>query len=275
MRAVFWQHKRSLPKPPGRVVYTSEASGSPSIPSGFGFQQSRPSPSTGIVYLGTVALTKMSPVFFEVMDRIPARAFVYGHVGEGVEERIREMDAPYRIKLCGHTANPIAALRQAGIFFYPLQPDHYGTGENALCEAMSMGLVPVVLNNEVERLIVGDAGMICQDADSCVSAILRLMNDPSLMRNMSERAIERSRSFSPERSASMFMELWGSMMDEPLQVPQPVPLTQEEGRAKAQPRLVYPSSAVEAPAARRARVRPSMRHNPNGRNQDKDHEAAG
>lgn len=229
MRAVFWQHKRTLPKPPGRVVYTSALSGEPYINSGFGFDQPlRTRGGNNIAYLGTVNLTKMSPVFFDVMDRLHARAFVYGNVGEDVEARVREMNHPYRINLAGHTANPQGVLRGCGIFFYPLMADHYGTGENALCEAMSMGLVPVVLNNDVERGIVGDAGIICQDADSCVSAIVRLMSDPSLMRKLSERAIERSRDFSAERSAGEFMALWGSMVAEPLQVLPVVPIVDPE-----------------------------------------------
>jgi len=49
------------------------------------------------------------------------------------------MRHPERIEFCGETAEPAAALSDADIFFYPLQPDHYGTAENALIEAMSLG----------------------------------------------------------------------------------------------------------------------------------------
>ena len=256
MRAVFWQHKRSLPPPPGRVVYTSALSGEPHINSGFGFDQPiRTRGGSNIAYLGTVNLSKMSPVFFDVMDRVNARAFVYGHASEEVEARVREMNHPYRVKLAGHTTDPQGALRGCGIFFYPLIADHYGTGENALCEAMSMGLVPVVLNNEVERGIVGDAGVICQDADSCVSAIMRLMSDANLMRNMSERAIERARAFSPERSAAQFMELWGSMMAEPLQVLPIVPIVDQDARPiPAAARTTEPRAEVSKRPRRRRGV---------------------
>ena len=177
---------------------------------------------------------------------------------------MRRMSSPYRVTLAGHVDNPAAVLRRASIFFYPLQPDHYGTGENALCEAMSLGLVPVVLNNDVERLIVGDAGMICQDADSCVSAILRLLNDPSLMRNMSERAIERARAISPERSASMFMELWGSMMAEPLQVLPVVPIVDPDApeRPVQSKTLAYQPTMEARPASRRANALRSARQRP-------------
>lgn len=214
MRAVFWQHKRSLPKPPGRVVYTSELSGSPFINSGFGFETPPRANGRSVAYLGTTKPEKMSPVFFEVMDRVTARAFIYGHASQWAKERVRRMDHPYRVRLEGHTDSPQSALRRHGIFLYTLAPGHYGTGENALCEAMSLGLVPIVLNNEVERAIVPDDTFVCDDADECVSVISRLLDDPSLMRNMSDRAIERARAFSPERSAQQFMELWAGMMGE-------------------------------------------------------------
>ena len=49
------------------------------------------------------------------------------------------MRHPERISFAAQTAEPAAALSEADIFFYPLQPDHYGTAENALIEAMSLG----------------------------------------------------------------------------------------------------------------------------------------
>ena len=57
----------------------------------------------------------------------------------------------------GQTSDSSAALANADIFFYPLQRDHYGTAENALVEAMSLGLTPVVLNNPPEMAIVRDS----------------------------------------------------------------------------------------------------------------------
>ena len=57
--------------------------------------------------------------------------------------RAGAMRHPGRVHFAGHIADPASALSGADIFFYPLQADHYGTAENALVEAMSLGVVPV------------------------------------------------------------------------------------------------------------------------------------
>jgi glycosyltransferase involved in cell wall biosynthesis len=59
------------------------------------------------------------------------------------------------------------------VFGYPLQPRHYGTGEQVLLEAMASGVVPVVMDNPVERHIVNDGltGIIARDGEEYKSAI--------------------------------------------------------------------------------------------------------
>jgi len=45
---------------------------------------------------------------------------------------------------------------QYKFLLYPLQKNHFGTTENALLEAMYMGTVPIVKDNEIEREILGE-----------------------------------------------------------------------------------------------------------------------
>jgi glycosyltransferase involved in cell wall biosynthesis len=42
------------------------------------------------------------------------------------------------------------------VFGYPLRSDHYGTCEQVLGEAMAAGVVPVVMDNQAETLIIQD-----------------------------------------------------------------------------------------------------------------------
>ena len=181
MRSVFWSHISGVSQPlipPGlmeeavRFVFTTRASLDMAslallseaarsrlavINSGFGFPGAeRRAPVRGrkpaIAYLGTVDFVKMHPGFFDAIDSLTGddvRVSVWGAVDPSgpVAARARAMRHPERIVFRGETAEPAAALSEADIFFYPLQPDHYGTAENALIEAMSLGLVPVVLNN--------------------------------------------------------------------------------------------------------------------------------
>ena len=128
------------------------------------------------------------------------------------------MRHPERIKFCGETAEPAAALSEADIFFYPLQPDHYGTAENALIEAMSLGLTPVVLNNPAEMAIVrdGETGFVAQSTEECVSLLQMLLLLPELREKISRNVIRYvAETRTPAHSALDFMILWLGLLSEP------------------------------------------------------------
>jgi hypothetical protein len=108
-------------------------------------------------------------------------------------------------------------LSEAEIFFYPLQPQHYGTAENALVEAMSLGLVPVVLNNPAEAAIVqdGETGLIGETIDHCVELLQSLLTSVSLRDRLSRNAAAAmAATRTPLRSASAFVSLWQSLLEE-------------------------------------------------------------
>ncbi len=88
---------------------------------------------------------KMHPGFFEAIDRLAGddiSVAVWGRVdpsGAGGRTRAGHAASGARHIHAARPTRPAAALANADIFFYPLQPDHYGTAENALVEAMSLG----------------------------------------------------------------------------------------------------------------------------------------
>jgi glycosyltransferase involved in cell wall biosynthesis len=249
MRSVFWSHISGLFRPliqpglmqeAGRFVFTTEAS--LSIPwltvpresasrnfgvinSGFGFAHaprrvSLSSAST-IAYLGTVDFIKMHPGFFDAIDRLVGddiRVSVWGDADDAVVAGARAMRHPERVRFCGETADPAAALVEADIFFYPLQADHFGTAENALIEAMSLGLVPVVLNNPAERAIIrdGETGFVARSIGECVSALQKLLSQPELREKTSLAAMRHvAENLTPAQSALEFMILWLGLISEP------------------------------------------------------------
>jgi hypothetical protein len=123
-----------------------------------------------------------------------------------------------RIRFRGQAAEPAGALSEADIFFYPLQPDHYGTAENALVEAMSLGLVPIVLDNPAEAAIVrdGETGFVAHSIDECVPLLQRLLSSPELLKSISRNAArDIAKTRTPARAAKQFMTLWREMLDEP------------------------------------------------------------
>lgn len=249
MRSVFWSHISGLFKPviaPGllivadRFVFTTPASMAlaeglapvirgrlSAIGSGFGFADPAFAPAASpsalpVTYLGTVDFIKMHPGFFDAIDALSGDVDVavwggYDPGGE-VAAKARSMRHPDRIRFMGQTADPKAALAQARIFFYPLQPDHYGTAENALIEAMSLGLVPVVLANPAECAIVehGVTGFIATSIEDCTAILDRLQGAPAEVASIGANAARAAQArFTPEHSAHAFAELWSSLQETP------------------------------------------------------------
>jgi glycosyltransferase involved in cell wall biosynthesis len=251
MRCAFWSHISGLSAPliqpslieeAGRFAFTSEAS--LAIPlladlpettkrrlaiinSGFGLAGvSRRIPVKGkapaIAYLGTVDFVKMHPGFFDAIDHLiggDIRVSVWGAADDAVIVRARAMHNPQRVVFCGETKDPAVALADADIFFYPLQRGQYGTAENALIEAMSLGLSAVVLDNPAEATIVRDCetGFVAHSIDECVSLLQMLILLPDVREKIARNAIldvEQNRT--PAQSALEFMIFWlGLISEEP------------------------------------------------------------
>lgn len=132
------------------------------------------------------------------------------------------MRYPERVHFAGHTADPAVALAAADIFFYPLQADHYGTAENALVEAMSLGVVPVVMDNPAEIAIVrhGETGLVARSVEECVASLQVLLSSPQSLKDMSANAVRHiAETRTPERSAWEFALLWQELLDEPKTIP--------------------------------------------------------
>lgn len=245
MRSVFWSHVSGLFRPviqpgfiekAGRFAFTSPAS--LEIPavrdlankqleklavigSAFGFEGGTTGTGTPICYLGTVDFVKMHPGLFDAVDALShdVRVAIWGIVDSAgeVEAKAACMRHPERIRFMGQTADPRSALEQSRIFFYPLQPDHYGTAENALIEAMSLGLVPVVLANPAECAIVrqGQTGFVASSIGECAEILGMLLASPERVHEVGRNAREAAaRTFVPSWSARKLIDLWSSLMEE-------------------------------------------------------------
>ncbi len=148
-----------------------------------------------VAYLGTVDFSKMSPETFEVIDAVDVPEFtvsIWGAVdpaGE-VAHRAAAMRAPERVSFKGHVIDPRAILAEAGIFLYLLQPHHFGTAENALVEAMSLGWAPLVFANPAETAIVrhGETGFVEKDAAAACRRLAWMMRHPEAVARIGRQA---------------------------------------------------------------------------------------
>lgn len=72
----------------------------------------------------------------------------------GSEQDIRKAGLWDRFSFLGFVPDAVGVVRSCDAFGYLLNPEHYGTTENVLLEAMACGLPPVVLKQNAERYIV-------------------------------------------------------------------------------------------------------------------------
>lgn len=256
MRPVFWCHvsgiaapfiPRGLVEAADRFVFTSACSRlAPNLSDlpddawrrtaviNSGFCHAQPDGAepadrakSGIGYLGTVAFTKMSPAMMAVIDRLDrdeAGIDVWGEVSADspVHQAIAAMRHPDRFRLRGHSTDPQAALLNTSVFLYLLQPFHFGTAENALVEAMSLGCAPLVFDNPCETAIVrdGETGLVARSEDHAVELIGWMLDHPDEVRRLGRNAEAEVRHVkTPARSVADFKALWAAAMARPKRAP--------------------------------------------------------
>lgn len=83
-------------------------------------------------------------------------------------------------------------LKNQHLFLFPSVEKREGHS-NALNEAMAWGVVPVVSNNNFLSSIVGDNSLVVSElvVDSYVSVIMRLIQNPLLLKQKSQWVYER------------------------------------------------------------------------------------
>jgi glycosyltransferase involved in cell wall biosynthesis len=134
-------------------------------------------------YVGTVEPAKMHPDFLKlcVSANIQTQCIVAG--GPAHNELRSQADilgVGNRFNILGPVDDPMPIYKSLHAFAYPLNPAHYGTGEQVLIEAMAYGAVPVVLDNPPEKALIrhGETGLIANDAEEFAMAIRFLADNP-------------------------------------------------------------------------------------------------
>ena len=173
-------------------------------------------------YLGSLNFAKLHPCYVDFLSAVNLPDFKVRLIGDLLNREVleRQSDAVGQsgiLDFRGYTTDVAAELSAINVLAYLLNPQHYGTAENALLEAMAMGIVPVVLNNPAERNIVEHlrTGLIVSSSGEFADAIEWLAHNPvdRFRIGMQAAASVRER-FSPERMEASFRTHYEEVMSE-------------------------------------------------------------
>lgn len=256
MRLVVWSHVSGLYLPelkadflaaPDRFLFTSPCSWRhPSLASldgairarldavfssgGFDDLPAPPERTMGsplrVGYLGTLNFAKLHPRlldFVAAVDLPDFRVVLVGDPTTGADllDEAARRGLAGRLEVRGYCDDVASELAGFDVLAYLLNPLHYGTTENALLEAMAMGVVPVVLDNPAERHLVrhGENGLVVDSPDAFAAALTWLDSHPEERRRLSDTASrDARRRFDIAQTAENLRGHYRAVMAEPKRV---------------------------------------------------------
>lgn len=139
-------------------------------------------------YVGTLGYVKLFPQFVEwckSVSDIPGIRFVMvGRIPEPnlVLKDAEDLGIANKFIFRGYVKDLPAELAQFDVMAYLLNQHHFGTTENALLEAMSMGVPPVCIDQCAEKYLVKDdySGMLVNSKQAFKNVITALYADKEL-----------------------------------------------------------------------------------------------
>lgn len=174
-------------------------------------------------YLGTLNFAKLHPKILDYVAATDLPGFKLILIGdthhcEALLDEARHRGLTDRLELRGYCTDVAAELAQLDVLAYLLNPLHYGTTENALLEAMAMGVVPVVLDNPAERHLVshGETGLVVSSPADFAAALRHLAAHPAERQALSDAASRGVRQrFDVSRTAAQLHSHYQAVLAEP------------------------------------------------------------
>lgn len=173
-------------------------------------------------YIGTVDYVKLHPNFLDICNKINIRDIKFivcgGSSEKKIEREAEEMGIAGKFNFTGPVLNITKYLSIFDVFGYPLAPYHYGTCDQSLQESMATGVVPVVLQNRMEKCMVknGITGVVAKSENDYIRAIQRLYHNKKLRNSLSRNAKEyATKTFSIDKMARE----WEAIFKEVLAIP--------------------------------------------------------
>lgn len=154
------------------------------------------SPELCIGYVGTLNYGKIHPAFVEFCKaayaRVPSVRFVLaGDRDARLEADIQSAGLWERFSFPGFVSDVPALMCTFDVFGYLLNPEHYGTTENALLESMACGVPAIVLRQNVEQYIVPrNDSFLVSSPEEYGERIEFLRKNPLTLKEMGRQARE-------------------------------------------------------------------------------------
>lgn len=165
-----------------RIGVVSSCGGFDGLPE----QRDKSNDSLAVGYIGSLNFAKLHPRYVDFLSAVNIPQFKVRLIGDVTNKDVLDHQCalsgrPGMLEFRGYTRDVVSELNSINVLAYLLNPEHYGTAENALLEAMSMGIVPIVLDNPVERLIVDNSntGIVVHTPDEFAEAVKWLCENPA------------------------------------------------------------------------------------------------
>jgi len=134
-------------------------------------------------YVGTIESAKIHPDFLDICAAAGIQTpciVAGGPEHEELRTKAEGLGLAGNFDILGTVDDAKPIFSRLHAFAYPLNPTHYGTGEQVLIEAMAFGAVPVVLANLPEMTIVrhGETGLVTKNGEEFSAALRLLMENP-------------------------------------------------------------------------------------------------
>lgn len=182
-----------------------------------------------IGYIGTLAKSKIHPEFPIICKRIlqilpKAEFFLLGDAEDGkwIIEQAEILKIAEKIHIVGFVEDINDWLLSFDIFGYPLNPYHFGTTENSVLEAMTVGLPIVLFDQATEKYIISQNvdGILAKDIEDYTNTVVQLAKDEKLRIKLGKNAVYNvEQKFSFEKNLKNFQK---AVKELELEMPQEV-----------------------------------------------------
>jgi len=148
-----------------------------------------------LLYFGNLDYAKLSFTFPQIIKELGKDAIFIDIAGPPVDKFIddlKSLNLQSNVVYHGFVteARKHELLNSASIFIYPLAPNHYGTCDQAIQEAMAYGLVPVVYSNPMEAYMIAheENGIIASSPYDFIKSTRNLIENKHDLRRLSKSA---------------------------------------------------------------------------------------